>query len=431
MRILAFVILVVIFALSSKAVHSEPKSEPLTLSLQDAINLALENNPLIPKKKQQISIAQAEIAIKRGEFFPKVALKADYNKWGANRPKGSYSSYDAGITLTQPIYKGGSTTTQLKESQAKLAKVQAEMEEERQGLILEVTKGYYDILKAKELIKIEEEAIGQTKEVLSFVEAKFKAGRILKSELLISEIELLNNTQKLIRARNAYHLAVANFNNLLGRERTTVLKLSDNLFFDKVEIYPEEDLLEEGHKNQPKLHEVKSDITIAQMQLEKAKANYFKPDLDLVGEYKKMNNNMDYFYNNYNDIWFVGVSAKLPLFEGGSNKARIDKAESELEEVRIEEERVKQKVGLEIEEAYLRLKEKKEIVPLSIEATGKAEDNLRIFKERYKLGEINTKEFFEAQNLLISIQIECINALYDYNIARVELDKTTGLLERR
>jgi len=122
----------------------------------------------------------------------------------------------------------------------------------------------------------------------------------------------------------------------------------------------------------------------------------------------------------------VGVTLKVPLFDGGRRDARRAESLSELRQQEIRSRDVKQQVELDVRLALDSIRSAANQVETSREGLALAENELAQARRRYEGGVANSIEVTDAQTRLDRARDNQIAALYNYNLARLDLATATG-----
>ncbi len=185
--------------------------EPLSNLLEKAFN----NRPELRAMDYRKQASSVSIDMARAGWLPQIFLNANYNY---NRPNQRlmplqdkfYGTWDVAITFSYDIWNW--MTTKHQTEQARQAFYQSELafQQLKDGITLEVTQSYYELLKAKEKIEVAKLTQKQAEENFRVTNEKFKQGMISSSELLDAETALLNAKISLIRAYLDYQIAKEN-----------------------------------------------------------------------------------------------------------------------------------------------------------------------------------------------------------------------------
>ena len=218
-----------LFAVAAQAAASTNAdsiiSQPLTLA--DAINLALRQNPNILRAQKELAAAEGVAIQTRAIAIPKVRVTANYSALepsDVDRPFtnlagftfGSDQSWGSQIRLVQSLYEGGRVVSSFRV--ARLTREQSLLNYQTAvaNTVLEVQVAYDDVLLGEQQISVQQASVELLTHELSDTTRRFEAGTVPRFNVLRAEVELANARPRLIRARNAYRIAKNRLANLLG-----------------------------------------------------------------------------------------------------------------------------------------------------------------------------------------------------------------------
>jgi outer membrane protein TolC len=232
-------------------------------------------------------------------------------------------------------------------------------------------------------------------------------------------VDLSNAKLNLIRAENTVRLAIVNLNNAMGVPDAPDYQLEDNLSFVKYEMAFEE-ALSTAFANRPDLKSAIAKRKAAEQAIALAKTGYY-PVISGNAAYNVSGSNFP-----LNTGWNVGATISIPIFSGFLTKYQVEEARANLNVLKANEETQRLTVFLDIQQAYLNLKEAEERVPTAELAVTQARENLDIANGRYSAGVGSPIEVTDAQVAYTNAETTYIQALSDYKVARAALEKAMG-----
>ena len=128
----------------------------------------------------------------------------------------------------------------------------------------------------------------------------------------------------------------------------------------------------------------------------------------------------------------IGLNLNVPIFDGGLSKARVHEAEGDIAVAETGRRQAVDQVQVEVEQAYLTLMQARDRVAVANVGLSQAREASRLAQVRYSAGVSQTVgvspilEISAAQTSLTQAQSNVVNALYDYNTARAQLDRAVG-----
>lgn len=399
--------------------HTTAFSAPLSLSLQDSVTYALQNNPAV-------KIAQAEqeksawgVSEAQAGKLPTVSLGSSYNI-KSNNPIGGDGDLSNSLRFSMPLYSGGRI-----EGQIGQAKQQADisilgLDKAKAQVKLDTVTYYFTVLQTANLLEVNSQTVANMEEHLQSVQAKYDVGVVAKSDLLRSEVELANARQNAIKAENNYQLAKNSLLNNMMLDAATELSLTESLGYLPYDKSMEESLVL-AKKNRPDIAQAQATVAIAATGIDLAKSGRL-PSVSLGAS-----NGWSEGILPSSDKWTVGVSASWNLYDAGTTGAKIKQADASLTKAQEQARQVETVALLEVRQNYLSMTEAEKRLATTDVAVAKAQEDLYIAREKYNAGIGTNLDVIDAQLALTQAKTNRIQALYDYNVSMAKLNKAIGM----
>lgn len=403
---------------------SAKNKQEAILTQEEAIDLALQQNSEIIKLQQELQAVQAEIRGAEASFYPKVDLSSNYTRLEEapttrNGP-GSKDNYTFKIGLQQPIYAGGRITATYEQIKNKLQITKMNLKQKKQELAYQVTQQYYNVLKAKKMVKVNETAVERINRYLEVARANQEVGTATNTEVLRAKVNHTQAKQGLLKAKNRLELAKMALKNTLNLAENVELKLNDKLNWQEKEF----DL--EKTKSYAFAH--RSELQLLDLQRKSLQFNLKQvngqklPSLNLMADYTSQEDQLKVSEGE----WKVTLALNYNLFDGGKVEADSDQLKRKMDKLDVSKKQLKDKISLEVREGLLNLKEAKERIELMKLNLQQANDNLEEMELRYEEGIITSLDILEAQSTHQEVKTDYFQAIYDYNLAVAKLNKIMG-----
>jgi len=396
-----------------------------SLSINEAVNMALQNNldiKIAGKKEVQ---AQAELAGIKAQRGVTVSLKSDFSVAGGKTDgiKKEFERDDSNsISVTYPVYSGGKDSLNIAIQQQTVQQSQLNTLRTAENIKYDTLKAYYDVLEAKKTIAVDDESVNNYEKHLINVKQLYSAGSVPKSDLLRSEVELSNARQTLITAKNTYDVDVITLKNIIKMDRNEPLELTEDFKYEGFNK-PLANCLSFVLDHRKDLEESKIDYIVAQKNIELAKVDY-KPTV--TASLSSGWNNQPLPSGNDHD-YTAGVSASWNVFDNGLTKANVNAAEAEMEQAQLTLQQKNDDIDLAVRQAYLNMTEAQKRFISTKTATAQAEEDLFIAQEKYKIGSGIILDIIDAQLALSTAKLNYISAQYDYARYKAELENAMGI----
>jgi outer membrane protein len=409
------------------------------LSLADAVNLALTQNPNIRRAQKDLEASQGVVIQTRAIAVPKVRITGSYDAKdegdvdrivSTNFTFGSDQTWQTQIRVIQSLYEGGKIASSLRV--AKLTKEQAVLNYQTAvaDTALNVQIGYFDVLLAEQQITVQEASVELLNRELADTTRRFDAGTVPRFNVLRAQVELANAQPKLIRARNAFRIAKNNLANLLGfnvpREslEDIPLNLSGKL---EAEPYAMElpRAIALALERRTELGALRKAESLRKEDIVNAKAGY-KPSLQAYAGYDAHNSILRNDLGAELHGWIAGVQLSWDLFDGGLAYGKIKQARALEEKAEIELEDAGRRIELEVRTAFSNFREADEVLKSQEKVVEEAEEALRLAKVRNEAGTATQLDVLSAQTALTEARTTQVQALHDYAVARARLERAVG-----
>ncbi len=423
---------------SQETAPARPELREITV--EQAIEIALERNPDILLARQEIARTLGLIVEVRSQVLPRAGLSGDF----LERDEALIESRQVGASVAtqswvltanvrQLVYSGGAVRAALEIARLTRDNSWFALVETVNQIVTEVRRQYFNITLSRELINVEEESVALLGQELADQKNRFEAGTVPQFNVLRAEVELANAQPGLIAARNAYRIAQLRFARLLG------VSLPDGSIGVDAPLYvPTTPMEAPFYKvalseaqgiailRRALLKQRRQEILIATENVRVQRAGYH-PRIDAVGGYEIRSSFGDADWSNRLEGWFAGVQGNWNIFDGLDTAGKVDQARADLNKSKIAYEDAVRQVDLEVQEAYSQLREAEELIQSQSKTVEQAREALRLAQARFSAGAGTQLEVFDARVALNRTQVVELRAQYNYIVAVAEIERATGM----
>ncbi|HSQ77703.1 MAG TPA: TolC family protein, partial [Nitrospirota bacterium] len=437
------IIVLVIMLLLVVAAYSYA-SESLTL--EQAVDTALRNNPGLKAADAQVEAADAGVLRSASGFLPKVTVSetwsktdnplmvlgtklnqeilapSDFNPSVINNPE-PISNYNTRLSVVQPIFNGGKEY--IGRTQAKLAKGASiqDRERARQETIYNVIKAYYGLLLAKEYSKVAFQSLETSEANVKLAEARYKAGAVLQSDLLRAKVQYAEVKEMVSRSDNNIRLAGAGLNFAMGIPQGAEYEIAGTLAAQELTTDVNAEI-GEAEEKRPDLIAMNLNRQNTEKSVTQARTDYL-PSLNLMGQ---VDWNSDRIAGEDAKSWAVMAVLQWNLFDGLVTRSKVKEALATSSRMKFLEEQTRSAVQLQVREAYYNFTASLDRIAATASSVQEAEEGLRIVQKRYETGMTAFVDVLGAESALIRARTNALQALYDNNIFQAELKLAKGTL---
>lgn len=398
----------------------------IDMTLDKCLELALGNNPQINAAFHDILASDARIKQVWSNYFPQLSWQTGYTRirqlqlsdaLGRNL---TFNYYTLGqITLQQMLYDFGVTQNQATIKRLDYEAYKTTLSATINDVIYQTKDAYFNLLYAFESRKVAQDTVDKFEMFYNQAKAFYEIGMNPKVDVTIAEVNLSNAKLQLIQADNAVNLAVARLNNIMGVPFIDRYNVQERLKYQPIDVTFNQSI-EIARKARPELKLAEIKVESAKQTVKLVKKSYF-PTLSVEGQYqrggKSWNSNYGYNFGGY---------LNFPTINGMLIKNEIKEARYLYDKELANAKNTQNQIYLEIQNAFLKLQEKKNQMPVAMLNVKQSKENYELSYGRYRVGEASPTELKDAQINYQQAQLSYYNALYQYNSAKAELEKSIG-----
>ena len=411
---------------NSNIVISGSVDKNVNLDLNTCIYLALGNNPRISSAFNDILASDARIKQVWANYFPTWSWQTGYTRLrqlqlsdalGRNL---EFNYYLLGqISLQQMLYDFGVTQNQATIRKLDYENFKKVFEATVNDVIFQTKSSYFTVLYAYENKKVAQDSVDKFSRFYKQAKAYYRTGRSPKVDVTIAETNLSNAKLKLIQAENSVNIAIANLNYAMGLPYLKNYVISERLEYKPLDLSFEE-MIEFARESRPELKQAEIKVEQMNQTIKLAKKSYF-PTLSLEGQYQRGGRswNSNYGFNIGGYLTFPAVNMMLVRNEIREAKYLYDK---ELANAK----NTQHNIYLELQKAYLKLLEKKNQLPVAQLQEKQANENFNLSFRMYGVGVGSPSEVKDAEITYENAQLTYYSSIYEYNLAKAELEKAIG-----
>lgn len=401
----------------------EPEARSVTLA--EAIRLALENDPAAVAADAAVATASADLLEARGAWLPTVSFGSAYANSSNQRfdqVSGRLVSenYSARVAATYDLFSGGRRFVQHRSAGARLDAAVADQRARRYDTALRATQLFYAAAAADEIVAVAAQRLQRAEQQLEFARTRLEVGTATRSDVLRAEIEVGNARLATVDAETARRAARLALGRILGfpdGARPAPTALPDRA----PELPPLEELARRAETRSPEVVASRAAAESFAAAKWAARTSYL-PTVGVTGSY-------DWFAFQFppdQRSWSLRLSMSLPVFNGFEREAGVARATAaeRAARARARDAEIAVRNGVENGVAEIRAAEERiEIARRSVEL---AREDLRVQEERYQIGNATIIELQTSQLALADAEVAYIRARQTLGEAVARLEATLG-----
>src|SRR5262245_7314939 len=438
--ILFAVMLAALFPVPSRAADSPAPTQLMlsqtaapqqasVLTLDEALQIALENHPSIKASKERIDTQQAVVGQQMAAYYPLVNMT---NGFQSGTQVGSttgvadrnFETYLMRTSVNMILYNFGKREGNVQSARDTLDATNFNYKTTVDGVILGVKQSYFTYLGLRAIVKVNEETVKNRELLARQAQGFYEVGTRARIDVARADSNLYLAIADLISAKNAVQVAWAILKNAMG-----VRNLPERALVEDVTMTPIQYTLDQARElafaSRPELKSFDAQRR-AQDQLVAVARRGHLPDLIFDANYRRSNTSV--IENTFPLLggWQVGLNLLIPIFDGFRTTNRVQETLHNYYVIKSQEELQWQQVALDVEQAYLRLMELQERIKANEAAASAAKENLDLANGRYEVGVGSIIEATDAQNLYTDAQTTYVQTLYNYKIAEAQFVRAIG-----
>ena len=433
MRFRTVVALLALIAVTAQAQETTPT---MHLTLDKAIELALSENPTMKVAEKEIELKEVSKTEAWQNLLPTVSLNGTvtYNIKVAEikTSMGSFkmgmddsNTWNGALQVSLPLYAPAVyKTMSLTKSDLELA-----VEKGRGSkidLVNQVTKAYYQLMLAQDSYNVLNENYKLAETNFNIVNAMYEQGRVSEYDKISAEVQKNSAWPSVVSGKNAVELAKLQLKVVMGITADVDLVIDDNLKNHENEM-AEAANSEIDLANNSSLRQIDMQGELLNKQRKLLKTSYL-PTLALAGSYQYQsmsNTNWEVHNFNWSNASSLTLSLSIPLFKASNQTSlKSNKIQQyQLAETRINTERM---LNMQAQSYIDNMTKSAEQLQSNKTAVELAQKGLEISQKRYDVGKGTILELTNSQVSLTNVKLSYNNTIYDYLVAKAELNKVLG-----
>lgn len=400
-------------------------SQAHAITFAEAVQASLSTNPSLIAIKQQVKATKETQNIAKSGYRPDIRITGSagyaYNDTNISGST-NLNPWGATATITQPIYKGGTTAANVNVAEMNTAAQAAYQHDMEQTVTLQTAKAYLDVLRYQEVIRLNQHNVTVLDEQLIAEQQKFKLGNSTRTDVAQAESRLSASRANLQSAMAQLDIAKAQFVQTVGQypENLDVPIFSPQL--PETQGQALDIALSNNAMRESRLMSHKA----ARRNIDSINGELL-PQLSLVGS-AGYNEEISSQIDESTDA-SIKLSLTIPLYQSGSVQARKQQALATAEQRRYELSETERQITKAVDEAWANYKAIQSVV-LARKSQVKASDiALEGVREESKIGSRTTLDVLDAEQEYLDAQVSLVESEFDQKYSILTLLRAMGTLK--
>ena len=438
-------------------------AQPQILTLEESINLALENN--IDIKVAMLNTEKSRAAVREafGYALPSVDVSAGFSHF-IQKPETPFpdfealltnatynilfnenviprdeskflpvetklqsfalaNSYSASVTLTQVLFSSA-VFEGIGASQTYYELAKSQLDNTVSKTVLSVQTAFYGVLLAKAVMNITNASFVNAQENFDNVKALYNQGMVSEFDYLQAEVRVENIRPIVLKTENILSTAKDGLKVAIGINQSKDVDVSGEIKLDSIDISNEDELIQEALNSNFDIQslELKKEVDKAFIQLD---VSEYWPTLAAFGNYTYAGSSDKWNFQNY-DYSTVGINLSFNLWQGNRTKHAVEQSTITYQQTEEQLAQLKDYTTLNVKSKVLELKRVKSLIEVQERTVKLAERSYHIATVRYQEGAGSQLELQNADQDLSQARLNRVQAIYSYLITKFELDQLLG-----
>jgi outer membrane protein TolC len=407
-------------------------TDPNLVNARTVSTSAENTTPITPgtgASNSLIDSPASQVKDVRGTAAGAAAAAAPTATPGARNTQLSDVSYTISVIGTQLIFNG-TTFNQIRGTFFQRDSAYFSFRNVLDQLIATVKTQFYQIVVNRELVQVNEQSVQLLNAQLKDQQNRFEAGTVPRFNVLQAEVAYYNQLPLLITAQNNLRISKLTLAKTLGlyfqpmRGEEPPLDVVGEMPYIPRTIKLAA-AIEMGKERRPFLKQARANV-LNQVQQVRAAAGQYLPSITASGGGEWVSSPVNSSWHDISKGWVAGVQGSMPIWDSGSIAGQVIQQRALLSESKITYDDDVRQVELEIQQAYSNLEQNRELIVSQEKNVEEAEEALRLAKARLDAGAGVQLDVLNAQVQLLTAQSTRLQALFGYNSSLAEFDRATG-----
>lgn len=430
--------------LFSSAAFAQTTASPDTLTVEQAIDVALEQNSSVRRARNDRQLQEAMVDQAYAAFLPSVSFSTSgnqryglvFDQTAGELVSASSDAMNLGLNARVTLFDGFANFASVDRAQYQRAQSEDNLRRARQQIVFQVLSGYLQVVLDQEALRIQEEALTAQREQLKRIEELTNAGVRPQSDLYQQRSNVASRELQLLNARQALSSSRSRLVEILqldpyDQHRFAAPPLAAVDTTDTGPDYQLSNLIQTAMDRRPDLEAAETGVSIAEEGVRIAKANRW-PSLSLSGSMgtSYTSNQPNPFSGQLEDnrSGSIGLSISLPIFSQLQTQSQVQQARVQYENARLDRETLQHQIATEVRQAYRDYEHAQQRMSATQVQLSAARQALQATQDRYELGSAPFSDLAQARADLVSAESDRSQAIFEYVFQQKLIDYYLGVL---
>ena len=414
-------------ALSLGSVSEPVASQVPTVTLDEAMSLAMQYSPAIIQAEGNIRVAQATKRESISDWLPRLTGSSGWSINSSERfdpqnqilVSGSATSINGSLSASYTVFDGFRRNAQSKARGADLTSAEANYTSQEFQIALQTKQAFFNALAADELVRVSETRIARAVRQLQTTRDRLAAGSAIRSDTLQSFVEWANARLQLINSQTQRATASANLARLIGFDGDVRAVGDESIAF--IADLDTAAIRVEALTHGPTIEQITAAARSADAQVGVSRSAYFP---SVTASYSRSLAGQD--FDNLRGSWSGRVGLSWQIFQGFSRETGMARSAAAQDAAHARIEDTRRQVNAQLTQQFASLQSAAIRIQIADASLAAATEDLRVQQERYRLGAATILEVMQSQISVDQAKVDGVQARLDYLLAKAEIEAIVG-----
>jgi outer membrane protein TolC len=419
--------------------------EKTILSLDEAINLAIEKNADLKIAELELNKSEEKLREARSGLFPKIDINGQYQRnifkpviflpsgspLGETLEVGSDNSLTAAAQLSMPLfswslYKGIGLASDA------LAITQENYRSIKNKVVGDVKKAFLAVILTRETKNVMQQSLRNAEDNFENVKKLTNAGTLSDYDLLRAEVQVENLKPTVLQMENNYTLSLEALKVAIGLDANQNIDIvGDMEFTEPYQIPSKQDIIDELITNNPQIAILDNQVKLNDQNISLEESGHF-PTLAAFAAYQyqtQANDVIKVLDYKFIKTFFVGLQLQIPIFNGFKTTSRVSQAEIGLSQSVEQKRNFTEAVKTQALSILYRIEQAVKRIEGQNKTVSQAAEGYEIAKRRLANNIAIQLEVNDAELALRQAKLNRLQAIYDLKVAEADLETVLGRIK--
>ena len=420
-------------AMAQENSEAVEKSEPVVLTLEQALDIALSENPTVQVADKTIEVKKYAKKGTYASLWPEISASATYQRYikkqtfhimGQTMEVGTANNYSGGISAAMPVVNAQLwKSLKLSSMDVELAVEQARSS--RIDMVEQVSKAFYQVLLAKDSYDVYKRVYDNAVNNHKIVEKRYSLGQVSEYDFIRSQVSVANAEPNVFNAENSIVLALWQLKALLGMDLNIDIDCAGRLADYEAALTTQIEMGDLSNNSTMQQLDIQERMLEQALKVKRA-ANIPSLALSVNYNFTAMDETYKFSQYKWNPYSVAVLNLSVPIFSGGKRRAEVKQAKLDLQNIELQRENVERQLHTALMSYYSNMQTNVKQYHASSQTISQAKRGYDIAVKRYEVGGGTLVDIDNSQLAYTQAELSRSAAIYDYLVNLASMDKIIG-----